>query len=68
MLLQLSLSKRTRFIIIVLNIHVYITGGGGSGHGFDFHSPMDIFDMFFGGGGRSRQRWGCVIDVSIIYF
>ncbi|KAL4216814.1 DnaJ (Hsp40) [Mactra antiquata] len=28
--------------------------GGGSG-GFDFHSPMDIFDMFFGGGGR-RQR------------
>lgn len=29
--------------------------GGGTGHGFDFHSPMDIFDMFFGGGGR-RQR------------
>jgi len=25
--------------------------GGGSG-GFDFHSPMDIFDLFFGGGGR----------------
>lgn len=30
--------------------------GGGSGGGFDFHSPMDIFDMFFGGGGRARQR------------
>ena len=31
--------------------------GGGSGSGFDFHSPMDIFDMFFGGGGgRGRQR------------
>ena len=30
--------------------------GGGTGGGFDFHSPMDIFDMFFGGGGRSRQR------------
>ena len=26
-------------------------GGGGGG----FHSPMDIFDMFFGGG-RSRNR------------
>ncbi|KAK3795936.1 hypothetical protein RRG08_018319 [Elysia crispata] len=25
--------------------------GGGSG-GMDFHSPMDIFDLFFGGGGR----------------
>ncbi|XP_052786954.1 dnaJ homolog subfamily A member 1-like [Mya arenaria] len=30
-------------------------GGGGGGGGFDFHSPMDIFDMFFGGG-RGRQR------------
>ena len=30
-------------------------GGGGGPGGFDFHSPMDIFDMFFGGGGR-RQR------------
>lgn len=29
--------------------------GGGSGSGFDFHSPMDIFDMFFGGGGQRRQ-------------
>lgn len=29
--------------------------GGGTGHGFDFHSPMDIFDMFFGGGGMRRQ-------------
>lgn len=27
--------------------------GGGSGGGFDFHSPMDIFDMFFGGGKTS---------------
>lgn len=26
----------------------------GGGHGGDFHNPMDIFDMFFGGGGRSR--------------
>ena len=30
--------------------------GGGSGSGFDFHSPMDIFDMFFGGGGRRQQQ------------
>lgn len=29
--------------------------GGGSGSGFDFHSPMDIFDMFFGGGGRRHR-------------
>lgn len=28
--------------------------GGSSGGGFDFHSPMDIFDMFFGG--RRSQR------------
>jgi DnaJ family protein A protein 1 len=27
-------------------------GGGGGG----MHNPMDIFDMFFGGGGFSRQR------------
>lgn len=26
----------------------------GGGHGADFHNPMDIFDMFFGGGGRQR--------------
>lgn len=26
--------------------------GGAAGGGFDFHSPMDIFDLFFGGGGR----------------
>ncbi|KAH3866354.1 dnaJ homolog subfamily A member 1-like [Dreissena polymorpha] len=32
-----------------------IKGGGSGSGGFDFHSPMDIFDMFFGGGGR-RQR------------
>lgn len=29
--------------------------GGGTG-GMDFHSPMDIFDMFFGGGGGRRNR------------
>lgn len=32
--------------------------GGGGGSGFDFHSPMDIFDMFFGGGGGRRQQQG----------
>lgn len=36
--------------------------GGGSGGGFDFHSPMDIFDLFFHrghrGGGRSGPRKG----------
>lgn len=26
--------------------------GGAAGGGFDFHSPMDIFDLFFGGGVR----------------
>jgi len=36
------------------------TGGGGGG----FSSPMDIFDMFFGGGmGRGRQREKKVKDV-----
>jgi len=44
---------------------VYDQGGeqaikeGGSGGGGGFHSPMDVFDMFFGGGdpfGRGRQR------------
>ncbi len=30
-------------------------GGGGGGHG-GFSSPMDIFDMFFGGGGRGRRE------------
>jgi DnaJ family protein A protein 1 len=46
---------------------IYDQGGeqaikeGGSGGGGGFHSPMDIFDMFFGGGdpfgrgGRARQ-------------
>ena len=29
---------------------------GGGGGGFD--SPMDIFDMFFGGGGRMRGTFG----------
>lgn len=33
--------------------------GGGEGHGFNFHNPMDIFDMFFGGaGGRGRHGGG----------
>ncbi|GAB1605800.1 dnaJ homolog subfamily A member 1-like [Argonauta hians] len=29
-----------------------IKGGGSGGSGFEFHSAMDIFDMFFGGHGR----------------
>lgn len=29
---------------------------GGTGGGMGGRNPMDIFDMFFGGGGRSRQR------------
>lgn len=29
-------------------------GGGPGEGGFSFHNPMDIFDMFFGGGGRQR--------------
>ena len=45
---------------------IYDQGGeqaikeGGSGGGGGFHSPMDIFDMFFGGDpfGRGRQRQG----------
>ncbi|KAK0055780.1 dnaJ subfamily A member 1 [Biomphalaria pfeifferi] len=32
--------------------------GGASGAGFDFHSPMDIFDLFFGGGGRRGPQRG----------
>ena len=35
-----------------------LKGGGNSGSGFDFHSPMDIFDMFFGGGGGGRRPQG----------
>ena len=46
---------------------IYDQGGeqaikeGGSGGGGGFHSPMDVFDMFFGGGeggfgGHRRQR------------
>lgn len=31
---------------------------GGGGGGFNFSSPMDIFDMFFGGGGMHRGRRG----------
>ncbi|XP_067653821.1 dnaJ homolog subfamily A member 1-like [Haliotis asinina] len=30
--------------------------GGGSGGGGGFHSPMDIFDMFFHGGGRRHKQ------------
>ncbi|XP_064645646.1 dnaJ homolog subfamily A member 1-like [Lineus longissimus] len=43
---------------------IYDKGGedaikeGGTGGGFNFHSPMDIFDMFFGGGGRGGGRRG----------
>jgi len=38
---------------------IYDKGGeealkGGGGMGSDFHSPMDIFDLFFGGGGGRR--------------
>lgn len=29
-----------------------MSGGGGGG----FHSPMDLFDMFFNGGGRGGGR------------
>jgi len=41
---------------------VYDEGGeqaikeGGTGGGGGFHSPMDIFDMFFGGGGHRKER------------
>lgn len=31
---------------------------GGTGGGPGFTSPMDLFDMFFGGGGRRRERKG----------
>jgi len=38
---------------------VYDKGGEealkGGGSGMDFHSPMDIFDLFFGGGGGGRR-------------
>ncbi|VDO78834.1 unnamed protein product [Heligmosomoides polygyrus] len=30
-----------------------LQGGGGAG---EFHSPFDVFDMFFGGGKRQRER------------
>jgi DnaJ homolog subfamily A member 1 len=29
---------------------------GGGGGGFAFHDPRDIFEMFFGGGGRRGER------------
>jgi DnaJ family protein A protein 1 len=37
-----------------------IKEGGAGGGGGGFHSPMDIFDMFFGGDpfGRGRARQG----------
>lgn len=31
-------------------------GGNGGGGGGGFSTPMDIFDMFFGGGGRMRRE------------
>ena len=31
-------------------------GGNGGGGGGGFRSPMDIFDMFFGGGGRMHRE------------
>ncbi|XP_043216989.1 dnaJ homolog subfamily A member 1-like isoform X1 [Amphibalanus amphitrite] len=33
-----------------------IKEGGSGGGGGGFHSPMDIFDMFFGGGGHRKER------------
>lgn len=33
-----------------------IKEGGGGGGGGGFHSPMDLFDMFFGGGGGGGSR------------
>ncbi|PIO57777.1 DnaJ central domain protein, partial [Teladorsagia circumcincta] len=30
-----------------------LQGGGGGG---EFHNPFDVFDMFFGGGKRQRER------------
>jgi hypothetical protein len=43
----------------LLNFFSFQEGGSGGGGG-GFHSPMDIFDMFFGGDpfGRGRARQG----------
>jgi uncharacterized membrane protein len=38
----------------------------GGGHGGDFHNPMDIFDMFFGGGSRGVVFF--VLIVFVLYF
>lgn len=38
-----------------------IKKGGGGGQG-GFHSPMDLFDMFFGGGGFGGGRLVSFID------
>ena len=35
-----------------------IKEGGAGGGGGGFHSPTDLFDMFFGGGGGGRGHRG----------
>ena len=35
-----------------------IKEGGGGGGGGGFHSPTDLFDMFFGGGGMGGRARG----------
>ena len=47
-----------------------IKEGGSGGGGGGFHSPMDIFDMFFGGGdpfGRGGGRRGGPRNIITIY-
>ena len=48
-----------------------IKEGGSGGGGGGFHSPMDIFDMFFGGGdpfGRGGGRRGGPRNIITTYF